>query len=330
MSLTFHNPSKGKVIRIFNFFFVVFLVLTMTSLTAFCEYPEREISLIVPWSAGGGTDTICRFIADKMEKDLGKPVIVVNKTGGGGLIGFRAISGAKPDGYTIGANSISMILQKYAAIDYVDRTQVAPIAIINIDPASFTINAGLAWKNLKEALDYAKKNPGKVRVSNSGPGAIWHIAAAMLAQKAGVKFTHVPYKGGNPAAVAAAGGHVEATTTSPAEVSSLARAGKLKILAISSEKRDPNFPNVPTFQEAGVDLVFGTWRGVITAPNTPKAIIDRLNASISKVVNSQEYKDFLNKGNYGWAYQGSTDFAATMKINEKDLAEVVPSLGLKK
>ena len=125
------------------------ICLLVSSNPAFSEYPERDITLIVPWSAGGGTDTVSRFIADKMEKDLGKPVVVVNKPGGGGLIGFQTIAGAKPDGYTIGTITNSMILQKYSALTYVDRTKVEPIAIVNVDPSAFTVNADLPWKSLK-------------------------------------------------------------------------------------------------------------------------------------------------------------------------------------
>lgn len=325
--------KKGNGLNGRKFFWVSILALiclVASSVPAFSEYPERDITLIVPWSAGGGTDTVSRYIADKIEKDLGKPVVVVNKPGGGGLVGFQTIAGAKPDGYTIGTVTNSMILQKYAALTYVDRTRVEPISIINVDPSAFTINAGLQWKNFKEALDYAKKNPSKVRVSNSGPGAIWHICAAMLAGKAGVKFTYVPYKGGNPAAVAAAGGHVEATSVSPAEVSSLAKAGKLRILAIAAEERDPRFPDVPTYKEEGIDLVFGVWRGIVAPAGTPQNIIDKLSEAIKKVVTSKEYKDFLNKSNFGWAYQGPSAFAAKMKSDDTELSTVVPGLGLKK
>ena len=293
-------------------------------------YPEKDITIIVPWSPGGGTDVITRYIADMVEKDLGKPVVVVNKTGGGGLVGFQTVANAKPDGYTIATVSTSMILQKYAALTYVDRTRVEPIAMINVDPSAFTVKGDAPWKTLNEALDWAKKNPGKLRVSNSGPGAIWHICAATLEKKAGVKFTHVPYKGGNPAAVAVAGGHVEATTASPAEVSSFAQAGKLRILAISSEERDARFPDVPTYKESGVDLVIGTWRAIVAPKGTPEEVITKLSASIKKAVHSPKYKAFLEKGGFGWAYQGPEELGATMKRNDEDFSKVIPGLGLKK
>ncbi len=308
----------------------ILAVLVSGSQSALGAYPEKEITIIVPWAAGGGTDVITRFLADLMEKDLKKPVVVVNKPGGGGLVGFQLLAVAKPDGYTLGIVTTSLILQKYSAMTFVNWREYAPIALHNVDPSSYTVNKEAPWKNIKEALDYAKANPLKVRVANSGPGAIWHVGAAMLGKIYGVQFTHVPYDGGGPAAVATAGGHVEATTVSPAEVASLVKGGKLKILAISSEKRDPLFPDVPTFKEAGINYVFGTWRCLVAPKNTPKDIVSKVEASVKKAVQDPKFKDFMTKNGFGQAYQGPEESAATMAQNEKDFEKVVPSLGLVK
>jgi tripartite-type tricarboxylate transporter receptor subunit TctC len=297
---------------------------------AAAEYPEREITVIVPWAAGGGTDLITRFLANLMEKDLGKPVVVVNKPGGGGLVGFKQLAAAKPDGYTLGITTNSMILQKYAASSYLDWRELSPIALYNNDPSGFTVKVDAPWKTIKEALDYARANPMKMRVANSGPGAIWHVAAALLGSKTGVKFTHVPYGGANPAATALAGGHVEATTCSPAEVGTLVRGGKLRLLAIASEKRDPLFSDVPTFKESGIDFVFGVWRCLEAPKGTPKEIISKLENSVKKAVNDPKFKDFMTKNGFGQAFMGPAEAAAVMARDEKDLGKIVPSLGLKK
>ena len=298
--------------------------------SAQAEFPEKEITILVGWAAGGGTDLITRVLADLMEKDLGKPVVVVNRPGGGGLVSFNQLANAKPDGYTLGNITTSVTLQKHSASSYVDWREFAFIAIYNYDPSSFTVKIDSPWKTLKEAMDYAKANPGKMRISNSGPGAIWHVAAAMLGAKVGAKFTHVPYGGGNPAAVAAAGGHVEATSVSPAEVGPLVRGGKLRILAIASEKRDPLFPDVPTFKEAGVDLVFGTLRCIAAPKNTPKEVISKLENSLKKAVNNPKFKDFMDKNGFGQAFLGPAEVEAVMARDEKDFEKVVPGLGLKK
>ena len=297
---------------------------------AAAEYPEREITVIVPWAAGGGTDLITRFLADLMEKNLGKPVVVINKPGGGGLVGFKQLAAAKPDGYTLGITTNSMLLHKYAASSYLDWRELAPIALHNNDPAGFTVKIDAPWKTIKEALDYARANPMKMRVANSGPGAIWHVAAALLGSKTEVQFTHVPYGGANPAAVALAGGHVEATTASPAEVGTLIKGGKLRLLAIASEKRDPLFSDVPTFKESGIDFVFGVWRCLEAPKGTPKEIISKLENSVKTAVNDPKFKDFMTKNGFGQAFMGPAESAAVMARDEKDLEKIVPSLGLKK
>lgn len=297
---------------------------------SYAAYPEKEITMIIPWAAGGGTDMVGRFVANLMEKDLGKPVVVVNKTGGGGLVGFRNIADAKPDGYTIGVNSTSQLLQKFSASSYVDWKTITPIAMINLDPSAFTVNADAPWTTINDALTYAKANPMKVRIANSGPGAIWHVAAAMLGNTAGVQFTHVPYKGGKPASVAVAGGHVEATSVSPAEVGTLVKGGQLRILAIASDKRDPLFPDVPTFKEKGIDFSMGVWRAVIAPKGTPKEIIARLEASVRKAVNDPTFKEFMGKNGYGQAYMGSAETTAFMARDENEMEKIIPGLGLQK
>jgi len=306
------------------------LLLAFGGPAAMAAYPEKEITIIVPWAAGGGTDLIARFMADLMEKDLGKPVVVVNKPGGGGLVGFKQIAAAPPDGYTLGITTNSQILQKYSASSYQDWRDMAPIALHNYDPSGFTVKADAPWKNIKEALDFAKANPGKMRVANSGPGAIWHVAAALLGNKTGIQFTHVPYAGANPASVAVAGGHVEATSVSPAEVGTLVRGGKLRILAIASEKRDALFPEVPTFKESGIEFVFGVWRCLVAPKNTPKDIISKLEASAKKAVENPKFKDFMVKNGFGQSYGGPAESAALMANDEKDFEKIVPGLGLKK
>jgi tripartite-type tricarboxylate transporter receptor subunit TctC len=294
------------------------------------EYPEKEISFVVPFAPGGGTDVIARYIANALRNELGKPVSVMNKPGAGGVAGLRSVSTSKPDGYTIAINSTSMILQKYVNINYVDRAQIEPIAMINSDPSAFTVRMDAPWKTINEALAWAKENPEKMTVANGGAGATFHICAAILEKRAKVKFTHVPFNGSNPAALAVAGHHVEATSISPAELKFLVDAGKLRILAISTEKRDPMFPNVPTYKESGIDFVAGLWRGVVAPKGTPKPIVAKLAESIKKIVNSAEYKQFLDKGGYGWAYQGTQEFAATMASDDEEFSRIVPGLGIKK
>lgn len=293
-------------------------------------YPEKEITFIIPWAAGGGTDRIGRQLASLIEKELGKPVVVVNKSGGGGVVGFQEIANAKPDGYTIGLISISLLLQKYTATTYVDYKTLKPIAVVNEDPASLTVKKDAPWNTLLEFIEAAKKEPEKFRVANSGPGAVWHTAALILEKLTGAKFKHIPYNNSAEAAAAVAGGHVEATTASASEVWGLVESGQLKILANASPQRLPKWPDIPTFKEAGVDMSFGVWRAVVAPKDTPDEIIQVLNKAIEKAVNSQEYKDFMTNNGFGILYKNAKEAQAFMDKQDAELGELLKGLGIKK
>jgi len=298
--------------------------------SAEAAYPEKEITLIIPWDVGGGTDLVSRAVARLMEEDLGKPVVVVNKPGGGGVIGYRQIAAAAPDGYTLGSIAAPLIHHKYLSNTYADQKSFSPIALFNMDSCGFIVKADAPWKTLKEALDYAKQNPRKVRVATSGPGGALHVTLVMLENATGLQFTTVPYGGSGPASVALAGGHVEASTDLPSAVHALIEGGKLRVLAVTSEKRDPEYPDIPTFKESGVDLTYLNWRGIAGPKGIPKEIVARLANSLRKVVDSQKFKDFMKKGHFGYTYKGPEDFAAFMDKYEKDFAAIAPKLGVKK
>lgn len=286
------------------------------------DFPQKDITLIVPWAAGGGTDLVARQIAALMEKETGKTVVVINKPGGGGLIGFQTLAAAKPDGYTLGLTTNSMLLQKYASVNFLDYKALNHFIMVNEDPAALTVPANAPWKSVGEFVAAAKEKPGTLRVSNSGPGAIWHASAMMFEKVAGIKIVHVPYDGANPAGVAAAGGHVEATFVSPGEVSSLVAAGKLRTIAITGDQRLANFPNLPTFKEEGVDLVTGVWRAIAAPAKTPPAVIAKLEEIIKKCIETQQYQDFLKNANLGYRYMDSKAMAGYLAKQDADYAVI--------
>ncbi|PZE22352.1 tripartite tricarboxylate transporter substrate binding protein [Paenibacillus xerothermodurans] len=301
-----------------------------TGKSAGTDYPKKDITLIIPWAAGGGTDVIGRQVASLMEKQLGKPIVVVNRNGGGGLVGFQEIAKAKPDGYTIGLIRNSLILQKYAGETHVDHKSFEPIAVINQDAATITVSGKAPWASAKEFIDAAKKEPEKIRISNSGPGAIWHVAALALGRDTGAKFTHVPFQGGNPAAIAVAGNHVEATTASAGEVQSLVQDGSLKMLGIASEQRLPQFPDVPTLKEQGINTVIGVWRGLVAPKGTPPAIVEALDKAVAQAVASNEYKAFMNTGGYGILHVPAKDFGAFMDKDDAAYGELFKEINAAK
>lgn len=286
------------------------------------DFPAKDITLIVPWAAGGGTDLVARQIAALMEKELGCTVIVINKPGGGGLIGFQTLAAAKPNGYTLALTTNSMLLQKYTSVNFLDYLALNHFIMVNEDPAALTVASDSPWNSLADFIAAAKAKPGTLRVSNSGPGAIWHASALMFEKAAGIKLVHVPYDGANPAGVAAAGGHVEATFVSPGEVSSLVAAGKLKTLAVTAEKRLANFPNIPTFKEGGVDLVTGVWRAISAPAKTPAGIVAKLETVIKKCIETKQYQDFLKNANLGYHYMGSADMVKLLAKQNADYQDI--------
>ena len=202
-------------------------------------YPNRPLTFIVPWGAGGGTDTTARYFAAMLEKELGQPVNVVNRTGGGGVVGHSAIAQAPADGYTIGMITVEISMMHWQGLTELNPTSYTPLALVNADPAGFTVRADSQWKSVKEVLDYARANPGKLKASGTGQGGIWHLALAGLMNDAKIPQNAIPWVPSNGAAPAmqdlAAGG-VDVVTCSLPEARALIDAGKARPLAVMDTK----------------------------------------------------------------------------------------------
>lgn len=305
------------------------MALVATSAFA-ADYPSKQIELIVPYAAGGGTDLVSRAFAEAAKTHLPVAIGVVNKTGGAGAVGLTEAKIARPDGYKIGTGTVELTMLPHmglAAFTYEDFT---PIARLNAEPSAITVKADAPWQTYEEFIDYAKANPGKVRIGNSGTGAIWHIAAAALGQKTGVQFNHIPYDGANPAVTALLGGHIEAVTVSPPEVLSQVKAGTLRILAVMGDERAAAFPDVPTVKEKGVDVSVYTWRGIVVPKKTPQAIVDVLRKAAAETANEQSFKDSLAKMNLTWAYLDGPEFGEAMKKDDAFFKVMMTELGIAK
>jgi tripartite-type tricarboxylate transporter receptor subunit TctC len=288
--------------------------------------PSGSIQVIVPWSAGGGTDSVTRYIVSELEKKLDNNFAVVNVEGGGGTVGFNRIAYADPDGKTIGMISSSLILTQYTTNAGIDIDNYTAITQVNFDAASLTVNAESDFNSLEEFIDYAKEN--EVKLSNSGPGAIWHLSAAAFADETGIQAVHVPYEGGNPAAVAVAGGHVDATTVSVPEVAPMVAGEKLKILGVFAANRYDDFPNVPTLKEVGVDLQMGVWRGIVGPKGMDQELVKFLDNEITQIVNSDGFKTFMANNNYGVEHRNSDEFSEFMVSQDEILENLIYNLGL--
>ncbi len=300
--------------------------------TAQAAWPERPITMIVPWGAGGGTDATARIIAAELEKELGQPVNVVNRTGGNGVVGHSAIAKAKPDGYTLGMLTVEIAMMKRQGLTKLAPADYTPLALMNVDPAAVSVSSTAPYKTMAELVEAIKANPGKLKASGTGQGGIWHIAMAGLLKNIKLDPKDVPFipsNGAAPAMLELAAGGIEIVPTSLPEARSMIEAGKAKPLAVMSAQREPMYPDVPTLQESiGSDWTIGVWRGIAGPKNLPADVTQKLVAALKNVNESKEFKDFMKSRGFGVGYAGGADYGAFMQKSEHDLGEVIAAIGM--
>ena len=301
---------------------------------AAAAYPERPITIIVPWGAGGGTDATGRILASLMEKDLGVPVSVVNRTGGSGVIGHSAIATAAPDGYTLGVVTVEIGMMHWQGLTDLTYKDYTPLALYNADPAGLQVRSDSEWQKAQDVLDAVKANPGKYKASGTGQGGIWHLALAGLLQAAGIApdaAPWVPSQGAAPAMQDLVAGGVDIVTCSVPEAQALLEAGRAKSLAVMSDQRNPAFPDVPTLKEAtGLDWKVAAWRGIAGPKGLPDEVTQKLVPLLEKIWNGQEFKDFMAKRGFGLVWQGPDGFEQWMADSDETLGKVMKAVGIAK
>ncbi|SFL40540.1 Bug family tripartite tricarboxylate transporter substrate binding protein [Pelosinus propionicus] len=266
------------------------------TVTTTSKYPEKPITLIVPFSAGGGMDLLARAMEKTATTNLGQPLIILNKPGGGGTIGWNELAGVAPDGYTIGISGVDLILQSlYGSTKYNYPTALEPIVQITSSPYVMVIQADQPWKNVDDLIGYARQHPGEIKIGNSGVGSVAHVLGEMLAHTAGVTLESVPFRGGSEALTALLGGHIQATFTSPATIKDHIKNGTLRVIAVPSEQRltEPIFANMPTFKEQGLDIVFSNWMGVAVPKEMPIEVKNKLADGLKAIILDPEFKNKL-------------------------------------
>nr|WP_245428841.1 tripartite tricarboxylate transporter substrate binding protein [Phyllobacterium phragmitis] len=306
----------------------------MPAAAALADYPDRPITLIVPWGAGGGTDSTARIIGSLLQKELGQPVNVVNRTGGSGVVGHSAIAEADPDGYTLGIATVEIGMMHWQGLTELTYADYTPLTLMNEDPGAVQVSADAPWKDLPALIDDIKANPGKYKASGTGQGGIWHLAIAGLLSKLDVDPSSVPWVPSNGAAPGlqdlVAGG-VSIVPCSIPEARSLLSAGRVKSLAVMSEERNAAFPDIPTTKEAiGVSWTLGAWRGIVAPKGLPDAESEMLIAALKKVYDSEEYKSFMSKQGFGVRWASGAEFGNFMKASDETLGEVMKQVGLAK
>lgn len=295
-------------------------------------FPERDITLIVPWAAGGGTDTLARTLVKNGKKYFGVNINVQNVTGGTGVIGMNQVARAKADGYTVGLITFNLSTYRLLAQSELSYRDFDLIALLNRSIAGLTVKADSQFKTLKDLVDYAKANPGVVTVGHSGPAGAWHLAGVGIAQNTGVKFTFVPFDGAAPTRTALVGGHITVCSSGMDEVLQFYQTKQVRILAANAPTRHPAFPDVPTMAEAGYPIqnpIFD-WRGLGTAKGTPPEVLKVLRDGFRKAAEDPEYIALMDKLALPRAYLESDKFEEFLAGMEKSLEPTLELVGLLK
>ena len=280
------------------------------------NYPSRPITLVVPWGAGGGTDATARIIGALLEKEMGQPVNVVNRTGGNGVVGHSAIATAQPDGYTLGMITVEISMMHWAGLTQLSPRDFTPISLMNIDPAGVTVRADAPYKNLDDLIKAIRANPGKFKASGTGQGGIWHLALAGMLKDLKLDVSAVPWVPSNGAAPAmndlAAGG-IELVTCSLPESRALIDAGKARPLAIMASSPAALYPNVPTLKAAtGSDWAIGAWRGIAAPKGLPPAVAQKIHAAALKTLADPAVAKFVS-----WVANKDPDFTAPLAKKQR-------------
>ena len=311
------------------------LALAASALPASAQnYPSRPITLIVPWGAGGGTDATARILGSLMEKELGQPVNVVNRTGGSGVVGHAAIASAPPDGYTIGLATVEIGMMHWQGLTELTGASYTPIGLVNADPAGVNVRSDAPYKTVGDLLAAIKASPGKFKASGTGQGGIWHLAIAGLLRDQKIDpaaLGWVPSNGAAPGLQDMVAGGIEVVPCSLPEARSLIDAGKVKSLAIMDAKPAALYPNVPTLKSAiGSDWTMAAWRGIVAPKGIPADVRDKLGAVVRKLVAGKEYNDFMASRGFGVIYAGPEDFGRFMAKSDADLGATMKAVGLAK
>ncbi len=285
-------------------------------------FPSKDITVIIPWKAGGNTDIYSRQLATLMEEYLGVNLVIMNTNGGGGQVGYKTLAGAGADGYTLCATSNSMLLAPYTGVGdaAVKYDSVTHLAMWGNSACALAVSASAGYDTLEDFIAAAKENPGKLRIANSGIGATWHACALTFASNAGIEVSHIPYDSGTEAVTAAAGGHVEAVMCGVSECSSLVESGDLKVLAVSSA--NTLYPDAKTFADCGVEGMWGGFNDFIVPAGTPDAVVGLLVEAMEYAVNTDTWKDFMAAGGQSWVWMTGDELITYYADVDKSLAEL--------
>ena len=288
---------RKKGIMVLMAIFVMAGIFQITGIDALAaDYPTKSVTMYIPFAAGGSMDSSSRVLAAGAEKVLGQPFVMINKTGGGGTVALGVLAGEKPDGYVLSAGTSTGIFRipvqrKVPYKPLADFTHIFAYAAVS---SGVVVKPDAPWQTWQEFVDHAKKNPGKVKYSTTGTGSPMHVAMEVAAEKEGIKWIHVPYKGSMPSITAVMGGHVEACSSGPKFVS-MVQQGQMRVLAVHTKERMVEFPDTPTFMELGYNYLNDTFFSVHGPAGMDPAVVKKLEDAFTKSVDTPEFKDMAKK-----------------------------------
>ncbi|MEA9603445.1 tripartite tricarboxylate transporter substrate binding protein [Polynucleobacter sp. JS-JIR-II-c23] len=322
-----------RLIQCSTFCLLSFLSVFCSVSFAQSNYPSKPINFIVPYGAGGSADSRSRQIAQKMSIILKQPIVVDNKPGAGGNIGTEAIVRAAPDGYTIGmGNFAPMSVNKtlFGNLRYDPEIDLTPIILIEKGPLVLVVNPNSPYKSVQDIVAAAKAKPGVLTFSSGGIGGSHQLSAELFEQNAGIQMIHVPYKSGSAALTDLMGGNVDLMFDQMYSAVPSIKADKIRPLAITSKKRSPLLPNVPSFTELGYPKVeVLNWQGLIAPKGTPKAIIDKLNAAANEALKDPQLRELMLSQGNEIGGGSPAEFASLIKAESAKWSAVVKTANIK-
>lgn len=296
-------------------------------------YPNRPVKLLLPYPAGGPTDTVGRLVGQKLSEALGKPVVVENRGGAGGVVGATAAARSAPDGYTLFLGGISSLATDpflHKSLPYDPLKDFRAVSLATRQPVLLVVNPSVPIKSLQELVAFAKANPGNVNFGSSGIGTSGHLSGEMFRQRTGVAMVHIPYSGGGAVLNALQAGEIQAAFVTPLTATPLVRAGKIRVLAVSGEARSPALPDAPTFAEAGLkNYDATTFNGFLVPTGTPESVVTKLNAALVTIMKSPEVAERLRFDGSVASPTTPDEFEALIRAEQKKWSQVIKTGNIK-
>jgi tripartite-type tricarboxylate transporter receptor subunit TctC len=308
------------------------LALAFAAHAALAAYPERPITLIVPWAPGGSTDILARAIGEQLTRSMGQPVVVDNRAGASGNIGSAAVAKARPDGYTLLVGSMSthaMNPALMANMPFRGSDDFTPIALVANVINTMVVNPSVPAKNLREFIAYAKANPGKLAYASAGSGSTNHLSAEMFMKAAGIQMLHVPYKGGSPAVLATVANETQVLFSAGTQTLPHVKAGKLKLLAVTEPKRSKLLADVPTAAEVLPGYEMSVWYAVFGPAGMPRDLVQHLNAEINKALALPEMRARMDAIGVDLVISTPEQLASQLKSDTERYGKVIKDLAIK-